>query len=653
MEVVALASLVGLGYIITKLSGGSGQQEEGFQSAVPMGPPTDPLTKAQKGGPVVGAPEELDQMYKNTYGDMYPAQPNPGADGSLLSYKYPPVKVISPTPGPVEAATSQVMMNLGGVEGSPTYVDGTTVVSQLSGQAIESSDFTHNNMVPFFGSRVRQNMKDTQNTGILDNFTGAGSTQIKKREVETMFDTARAPYGNPYGMEDNTDFVQSRINVPRNRAGEKPMEQVRVAPGVGEKFGSTGKGGFQQMEINQTMIDRIPRTNELRTADNPKLTYNGQVVPGQRFITTNADSPGEVRKYRPDKFYIDETGARFFVTNGDLIKETTRPIQVMKHVARPETSVEYTGPAASQGFEQTYTTGSYRSPMAQQYGGAGYRNADMTSYFTEDVGAPEADYGKSSYEVRPNERNLTSERTMGLNLVPADTGQVTLPYTDDARPTRRAEMVGNIRQTGTPVGYAGGAPSVTVWDPADIARTTVKEGTIDWKDRIGIAAPASAPERIMVYDPDDIAKPTQKAQISAKSDYFGAPISVNQDFTSHLSALNMRTNPVKEAVSAGRQPLAGNGQSAVFTGEINQVTRRLDADNVNDRANSVNRVVGLTPDAAEIGQIRYRVPLKLDISKQRNQREVISAVENNPLMQSLFKNAQHDEALLQEMIQAM
>jgi hypothetical protein len=53
----------------------------------------------------------------------------------------------------------------------------------------------------------------------------------------------------------------------------------------------------------------------------------------------------------------------------------------------------------------------------------------------------------------------------GSELSPADTGNVTVHYDDPSRPTRREETSGNIRQTGTPVGYAGGAPAVTVWDP--------------------------------------------------------------------------------------------------------------------------------------------------------------------------------------------
>jgi hypothetical protein len=559
---------------------------------------------------------------------------------------------IQPKPEPIDSATSDVAMNAAGVEADPVYLDG-YVTSQLTGNRVSSSEFKHNNMVPFFGGRVRQNVAPQTNSGILDTFTGSGVTQIAKKEVETMFDTARAPYGNPFGMEDNTEFVQSRINDPRNRSGEKPFEPVRVGPGVNEGFGSIGKGGFQQFEVNQYMIDNTRRTDDLRTSDNPKMTYKQPVVPGQHFIGTSAQESGEVRKYRPDRFYIDETGKRFFVTTGDVIKETTRPIQVMKHVTRPETSSELIGPAASVEYGESYVTGSYRTPMAQQYGGAGFRHADMTTYTSGDTDAPENDYGRSGYEVRPNERNVTGERVMGLNLVPADTGALTAHYDDENRPTRRQETVGNIRQTGTPVGYAQGAPAITVWDPNDIARTTVREGTINW-NWMGQAAPgADGATRLKVYDPDDIARPTQKAQISAKSDYFGSPNSVNKDFTSHDSAYNMRLNPNKQEIAQGRDPMHGNGGSlAIFDGDINQTTRRLDSDNVNDRSNAVNRVVGMTTGVGDIGQVRPRVPLKLDVSRQRNTQDVVASVNANPLMstQNLAFNAEHDEKLLREML---
>ena len=663
MEAAAVLAFLGLGYTITKLSGTTAQAD-GFQSNAQRGPTSDPLTQSARGAAPRASQQSMDLRFKNLMGEPpIIGEPLPGIKGTLVNYSPPPMLAVpmnpnlQPKPEPIDSATPDVAMNPLGIEVHPNYMSEDYIISPLSGNKIASTDYTHNNMVPFFGGRVRQNVAPQANTGILDSFTGSGATQIAKREVETMFDTARAPYGNPFGMEDNTDFVQSRINDPRSRAGERPFEPVRVGPGVNEGFAATGKGGFQQIEVNQYMMDNSRRTDDLRTSNNPKLTYKQPVVPGQHFIGGAAQDAGEVRKYRPDTFYIDEDGKRFGVAGqSEFTKETTRPIQVMKHTSRPETSSENIGPAGAVEFGESYVTGSFRTPMAQQYGGAGFRNADMTTYTTADTDAPEADYGRSGYEVRPNERNATSERNMGLNLVPAEAGALTVHYDDQNRPTRRQETVGNIRQTGTAVGYAQGAPAVTVWDPSDIARTTVREGTIHW-NWMGQAAPAAdGATRLKVYDPEDIARPTQKAQISAKSEHFGPSLAVNKDFTSHDAAYNMRTNPNKEQIAQGRDPMHGNGGAlAVFDGDINQTTRKLDSDIVNDRSNAVNRVVSIPSGVGDIGMVRPRVPLSLDVSRQRNTGDVVSAVNSNPLMstQNLAYNAEHDERLLQEMLSSM
>ena len=653
MEVAGLLSLLGLGYVVNRLSG------EDTSTKPPISLRKEPFQN--NGSPLAkSAGSDLNSMYKTPGGQRYPSEVNPGPQGSAFGYasqKPPSQKQVvswAPSPDDLEAVTAEVKFNLPGVEKDPNYVDGEFMVSPLSGERIKTGEFTHNNMQPYFGGRVRQNVAAATNTGILDSFTGAGTTVIAKKEVEAMFDSANTPYGNPLGMEINTDFIQSRMNTPRSRSGEKPFEPVKVAPALGEKFGSTGKGGFQQYEVNDYMMKNIKRTDDLRTADNPKLTYDRPVVPGVHFIGEAAKDTGEVRKYKPDTFFIDESGERFVGAFAqDLQKETSRPIQVLKHQSRPETSVEYEGPAASQAFGESYVTGSYRTPMAQQYGGAGYRNADASTYSTGNPDAPQADYGRASIEIRPNERLATSERVMGLNLVPADTGSVPVHYNDDARPTRREEMSGNIRQTGTPVGYAGGAPAITVWDPSDIARTTVKETTVHW-GYYGNASAADAPNRLKVYDPDDIARPTQKSQISANSEYFGGGISANKDFTSHDAAYQMRTNSSKEKIAKGRKPIAGNGNVAVFTGEQNGVSyKKLNSDSVNDRATAVNRVQGIPTGVGDLGQVKYRAPLKLDVSMQRNTPDMIAAVERNPLQQSLSKNATHDEDLLQEMLKGM
>lgn len=662
MEAVALAGLLGVGWAVSRLAGPKKKGKEGFQSNEPYAkagefpmtfkpgsqtvalksPPTSALALTPQGANPVAPAPELDMMYQTPNGRTYPSEPSPGPYGMPVGFatQQPPLAPPAygqpgPSPSGFEDQTAQVQMNPAGIEANPTYLDGDTV-SSLSGNRISSSEFTHNNMVPFFGGRVKQNVRAAANNSLLDTYTGAGYTQIAKKEVETMFDYQR-PFGNPFGLESATDFVQSRMDLPRARNGERPFEPTRVGPGVNEGYGMTGKGGFQQFEVNEIM--RPKTSDELRTANNPKMTYLQPVVPGQRFVANPADNPGEVRKYRPDTFYIDPTLSRAGgAAPADVHKEMSRPIQVLPETTRTETTTEAFGPAAGQDTHQSYVTGSYRTPMTQQYGGAGFRNGDLTSYYTPNVDSPEADYGKSSYENRPNERTATSERTMTLNTAPADTGLVSVHYMDDARPTRRAEQEDGFTQLGPGYGGAGGAPSVTVWDPNDVARTTVKETTVNWDYR-GIASSASAPNRLKVYDPSDIARPTQKAQLSNRQ-YYGSGGNANWGVMNEDFAYNMRTNPNKEQIARGRKPIAGNGGIAIFEGDPGrQTAKRLSSDDINDRVNSINRVDSMPPGVGDLGLIKYRVPLRLDVAAERNTPDIVEAVDDNPLQQSLHRIA--------------
>lgn len=693
-----LASLLGLGFAVSKLGGGTasakngknrgdvvkvkqpkmsgradggggiftlGQAAKTVEGFIPVarGPDRDPLTNTPKGGSAVGFSPELDQMYKYPNGQLYPSEPNPGPHGSAFGYaaqkpaRLPDSAKLGgsalsshlPEPQPIDSNVPMVELRSDGVETNPNYLAGDFVVSPLSGQKIPTKEFRHNNMQPFFGGSVKQNISAQANQSRLDAYTGGGSTQIAKREVENMFQNAQAPYGNPFGMENQTEFFQSRVVDPNVRNGERPFEPVNVGSGIGEDYGFLGKGGFQQMEVNEVMRGAM-KTNVTRTADNPQLTYKGVMVPGKHFVGTAPDSKtyGEVRKYKPDTFYIDEGGERLFTTNGEYIAETARSVQVMPFTSRSETTSELVGTPVSTDYEANYVAGAYRNPMSQQYGGAGFRNANLETYYTKDMDSPEADYGKSSYENKANERDQTSQRVMGLNLVPADTGLVQAHPGDDARPTRRSETVGNPRLAGTGNLYDDKAPAITVWDPQDVARTTVKESTI-YLDRPGIAASGSAPNRLKVYDPDDIARPTQKSQLS-NHNWTGPSLSASKDGMDTQFAYNMRTNPNKEVIARGRKPIAGSGGLAVFTGEIHQTTKRLDTDSINDRANAVNRTaIEVTPGVGDIGRMEYRVPLKLDVSRERNTYDVVQAVDDNPLQQSLHKNAVHDSELLKEL----
>jgi len=202
----------------------------------------------------------------------------------------------------------------------------------------------HNNMVPFFGARVTQNMRGGANDSILDSFSGVGSEHVQKREVGTFYDVAPG-YGDPYGNPVESDFMQSRMVAGMSMKNVSPIERTYVAPGLNNGYTNTGSGGYQQFTDAQQFAK--PRTTDERRVDNkPKLTYETPVVPGNYFVT----QPGlqaPVMKNRPDTFNIlsDEEGRLTHLNTavGVQVAPASFPEQMFKEQQRESTSIEYYG----------------------------------------------------------------------------------------------------------------------------------------------------------------------------------------------------------------------------------------------------------------------------------------------------------------------
>jgi hypothetical protein len=517
METAAFLGMLGLGYALsnkkTEKEGFDVQYESvtntpnNYSSLVPGVTVHQPAVKREAPLYVRQATKGLDLMYNFPASSRIDSEPNPGKQSSYLGFPVPLVDQAR-----TEVVTDSVKFNTTGVEKTPTLTNEKIIISPLTGIAMKPEEFTHANMVPFYRGSVKQNMSDTANRTKLDTFTGGGYYQQEKREQGPMFETQKEPLGVPYGSEIATDFMQNRVVAPTNRAGERPFEQVRVGKGIGQGYTSQPDGGFQQAN---TLVYARPRTtDELRTANNPKLTYEGRVVKGSHFVTAPGKL-GEVRKYQPDKFYLNKNGERNFTTTGANLKATERPVQVLRETTRPETSTEYEGPAKSQDFNATYNVPSTRAPMVKQAGSWGFRNADSTNYADKDTEKGQNDYGKSGIEIRPNERYFTGERGQTLNPKPQGTGKVILPLQDGPRQTRKDENLGNPNQAGY-INVGRGNMKGPAYDPNDTARTTIKETVLDG-DYLGNAA---GPVKLTIYDPDDIAKTTIK-ETTEDDDYIG------------------------------------------------------------------------------------------------------------------------------------
>lgn len=514
METAAFLGMLGLGYA---LSSKKESTKEGFEthyepvknvpnkylSIVPGTAVQQPPLKYE--APRNISSKQLDIMYNFPAKTQIPSEPNPGKQGSYLGFTLPTI-----SQQPSEAVTSSVKFNPTRYEKTPSLTKEKIIVSPLTGIAMKPEEFTHANMVPFYRGTAKQNMSDTANRNVLDNYTGSGYFQQEKREQGPMFEQRKEPTGVPFGTEIATDFMQDHVVAPTNRAGERPFEQVRVGKGLGQGFTSLPSGGYQQAD---SLVYARPRsTDELRTANNPKLTYAARTVKGAHFVSVPGKL-GEVRKHLPDKFYLNKDGERNFTTTGANLKATERPIEVLRETTRPETSVEYEGVAKSADFNATYTVPSTRAPMVKQAGSWGFRNADSTNYADKDTEKGQNDYGKASIEIRPNERFYTSERGQALNLKPQSTGKGLLPLQDGPRQTRKDENLGNPNQAGY---VNSGVVRGVVYDPNDVARTTIKETTED----DGYVGSAAGPIKLTVYDPDDIAKTTIK-ETTEDSDYIG------------------------------------------------------------------------------------------------------------------------------------
>lgn len=518
MESLAFLGLLGLGYMAAPKKD-SDRIPEGFQVA------------EQDQQIAVNTPRETD-VGRSLSGDL-DLQFRLPATGRLMSSDPYPSRVqggafqsaaIAVAPSAPEAVTGGAGVIR--VQQRPDNVEAATAregfVSPLTGIAFKQGEFKHNNMVPFFRGQVKQNLYEGANRQMLDYQTGADSLGFAKREQTPLFEPTKQPMGNPFGMESTTEFMGDRMVAPTNRANEPPVEPIRVGPGLNQGFTHIPSGGFQQQAGEEFMLERLPRTNDLRVATNPKLTYAQPVVEGAHFITTSgtAETVGEVRKYTPDTFYINEKGERNFVTTGADLKSTARATQVLKTTTRMDTATEYAGIAGQAEGGATYTVGAAKAPLVKQHGPFGFRNADASSYFDKNTDADQNDYGKSSVEILPNERFYTGERVHATNA--NNQGQAsTLPLQDGVKPTRAEELVENFRGTGnfTAIGGGGMAEKPTMYDPTDVARTTIKETTID-NDWLGVAGPGGSQPKLTVYDPNDVARTTIK-ETTIDNDWLG------------------------------------------------------------------------------------------------------------------------------------
>ena len=167
-------------------------------------------------------------------------------------------------------------------------------ISLLTGTPLE---LEHTNMVPFFGSNVKQNVETFTNESKLDNFTGLSSTFIHKKEPEQRFSdylnipeigingTTRTPA--VFDVIDQSRFIPSSF-----KQNEKPFYEERVAAPISFTIDNP---------ITNAQIDQ-PTINDLRVKNKPQISYEAKINAGSKLVPAS-ETIGVVSKNRIDSSF--------------------------------------------------------------------------------------------------------------------------------------------------------------------------------------------------------------------------------------------------------------------------------------------------------------------------------------------------------------
>ena len=162
-----------------------------------------------------------------------------------------------------------------------------------------SSNFTHSNMNPFIRkgySPIHTEKQAEVHNRKVELFTGSSDNVDwrPKNEQGPLFSPI-VNATNIFGMQSMTDDLRSKYYIGKEKRNELPFKQEQITPGVGIGYNEVGRQGYHDT------YRIIPRsTNELRTANNPKVSHGSYVGPG--LMGEKGPVLGRVVQYKPDKF---------------------------------------------------------------------------------------------------------------------------------------------------------------------------------------------------------------------------------------------------------------------------------------------------------------------------------------------------------------
>ena len=497
-------------------------------------------------------------------------------------------------------------------------------VYSMTGNYLNSEQFKHNNMVPFNGGKVKGRTYDVNiNESVLDNMIGSGSQVIKKIEQAPLF----KPEQNmqwAYGMPNQSDFYQSRVNPAMKNNNVKPFDSIMVGPGLDQGYGINGSNGYNSgMEARDKWL---PKTvDQLRVDTNPKLEYEliNHEGPANSFIKTAPTTQmlGRVEKQRPDTFFIN-TQDRWLTTTGAEKGETLRPIQELGILRRNDIASEYMGPAGAIDVKATTAPQNFEKSKRHEafQGGVNHSRATGQGNHTD------KDMFLRSHTNYENHRSTVKQPETLRSGFSGAIGAVIAPLMDLLKPTRKDETINNVRVYGD----AGTSFMVKgpVYNPQDTTSTTIKETTL-YSPNFNIN---NQKEGIYVNNytsPDN----TQRDTTSCEYYTSAGGYATGYGDMSYEAAYMQHNNDIKSQTIMNRP---NQGGTQIFNQQMHLSTIKSDSDRLDGRVNpAFSSISSLPPSTQTFGAIRAPQYYNECAGCDRIQPDILNAFKNNPYTHSL------------------
>jgi len=492
-------------------------------------------------------------------------------------------------------------------------------IYSLTGNYLDSQQFKHNNMVPFNGGKVKGNTFNVNIAeSVLDNMIGSGSQVIKKIEQAPLFKPVEDMQW-AYGMPNQSDFYQSRVNPGMRNNNVKPFATEYVGPGLDQGYTTKGSGGFNSgMDARDKWLDKT--VDELRVATNPKLEY--ELINHEGPAVSNIKSMGiigRVEKQKPDTFFINSQ-ERWLTTTGAEKGETLRPIQEMGVVKRNDIVTDYAGPAGPADRKSGYAPTSFEASKRQETTTC---DVPHSSAVGKGPSVDVENYQRSHTNYANNRSTIKQPDTLRSGFSGA-IGAVIAPFMDILRTSRKEENINNVRIYGE---VGSSVPQSYVINMNDTTSTTVKETTL-YSPKFNIN---NQKEGIYVNNNTDL-EATQRDTTNCS--YVGTSGGHGTQYgdMSYESAYRQHNNDIKSSTINNRP---NQGGTQVFNQQMNVIIARQDSDRFNYRVNAPASVVSKAPSLTTYGKIHSGQQYNESQGCERIDGDLLQAFKKNPYTHSL------------------